>query len=165
MLTIVVLAFFWLLSRNPADEQSTATTCVGCEDTSGNSAPSTTEYEPFPPLFVGVRDDRAPVDPVSVATAPGPRENEVLTTAHFTRINDPSLPRCSTMLAPEGILLTVLNVDNGQSTECTNTQGIDRPSDIGIVLHTDVFAEIGDLADAPLPVRISWEDEEDEADE
>jgi hypothetical protein len=31
-----------------------------------------------------------------------------------------------------------------------------------MVMHTDVFAEIGDLVDAPLNVRVSWEETEDE---
>lgn len=61
------------------------------------------------------------------------------------------------MLAPDGALLTVTNVDNGQSTTCTNTQGITIPPGVGMVLGTDVFAKIGDLADAPLPVRVRWD--------
>ncbi len=160
-LTISVLAIYWLASSGSSnDNASPQVPCADCDDDAGNSAPSTTEYVPFPPLFVGGDEDAAPLDPISIATAPEPSATEVLTTAQFVRINDDSgTPRCSTMLAPEGHILTVLNVDNGQSTTCTNTQGIEVPHGVGMVMGTEVFAQIGDLADAPLPVRVSWEDE------
>ena len=169
LVTVSVLALLWVFSSgSDNDGQSSEVPCADCEDDSGNSAPPTTAYEPFPPLFVGGGEDPAPPDPVSIATAPEPAANEVRTTTQFVRIRDTtdaegnpitSVPRCSTMIAPEGALLTVLNVDNGQSTTCTNTQGIQVPPGVDMVMGTDVFALIGDLSDAPLPVRISWEDE------
>ncbi len=160
LLTVSVLALIWLFSSGSSnDDQSSTVPCADCKDDSGNSAPSTTGYVPFPPLFVGGEEDPTPLDPISIATAPEPNANEVLTTTQFVRINDTDTPRCSTMLAPEGVILTVLNVDNGQSTTCTNTQGIDVPPGVDMVMGTDVFALIGDLSDAPLPVRVSWEDQ------
>ena len=160
LITISVLALFWVFSSGSSNnKQSSDASCTSdCGDNAGNSAPSTTEYVPFPPLFVGGEEDAAPPDPISIATAPEPSANEILTTTQFVRINDLSTPRCSTLLAPEGLILTVLNVDNGQSTTCTNTQGIQLPPGVEMVMGTDVFALIGDLADAPLPVRVSWED-------
>ena len=162
LVTFSVLALFWVASSGSSnDNGSSGAPCADCNDDAGNSAPSTTEYVPFPPLFVGGDEEVAPPDPISIATAPEPSANEVLTTTQFVRINDDSgTPRCSTMLAPEGLILTVLNVDNGQSTTCTNTQGIDVPHGVGMVMDTEVFAKIGDLADAPLPVRVSWEDKQ-----
>ncbi len=158
LITVSVLALFWVFSGSSSNDSSSATTCAGCPDSAGNSAPSTTEYRPHPPLFLGgENNDATPPDPVSIATAPEPKANEFLTTTQFIRYSDVTVRRCSTMLAPEGALLTVFNVDNGQSTTCTNTQGIDVPVGVGMVIHTDVFAEIGDLVDAPLSVRVSWD--------
>ncbi len=167
LITVSVLALIWVFSGSTSNGSgSNSGACVGCD--AGNSAPSTTRYVPFPPLFVGGDNEGVPLDPVSIATAPAPNSNEILTTATFGRFNDStdaegnpvrSIPRCSTMLAPESALLTVTNVDNGQSTTCTNTQGFNVPPNIGIVIGTDVFAKIGDLANAPLPVRVSWEPE------
>ena len=163
LVTVSVLSLVWVFSSGSSNgDSSTATTCIGCADTAGNSAPSTTEYEPHPPIFVGGGGGGGvtPPDPVSVATAPEPNANEILTTTQFLRYGDTSgVRRCSTMLAPEGYELTVVNVDNGQSTTCTNTQGFPVPAGVGMVLDTVIFAEIGDLVDAPLPVRVSWEDE------
>lgn len=161
LITVSVLSLVWVFSSGSSNgDSSTATTCLGCADTSGNSAPSTTEYQPHPPIFVGGGDDETPPDPVIPATAPEPNANEIVTTTQFLRYGDTSgVRRCSTMLAPEGFELTVVNVDNGQSTTCTNTQGFPVPAGVGMVLDTVIFAEIGDLVDAPLPVRVSWEDE------
>lgn len=168
LITVTVLALFWVFNGGSSDnDTSSATPCAGCVDDAGNSAPATTEYEPYPPLFVGGDDNAGAADPVSIATAPEPSGNQILTTTQFVRYNDATdaagnplsgrKPRCSTLLAPDGALLTVKNVDNGQSTTCTNTQGIAIPPGVGMVMGTDAFAEIGDLSDAPLPVRVSWD--------
>jgi hypothetical protein len=59
-------------------------------------------------------------------------------------------------LAPWGKTLTVTNTDNGQTTTCLNSISTSLPEGVDIVLHTDIFTLISDLADAPAPVRISW---------
>jgi hypothetical protein len=48
------------------------------------------------------------------------------------------------------------NTDNGQTTTCLNSVSTPLPAGVDIVLHTDIFTQISDLADAPVPVRISW---------
>jgi hypothetical protein len=53
-------------------------------------------------------------------------------------------------------VLKVVNIDNGQSITCANTLGMAVPGGADIVLDTDVFTRIGNLADAPVPVRVSW---------
>lgn len=162
LVTVSVLSLVWVFSSGSSNgDGSTATTCIGCIDTTGNHAPSTTEYKPHPPIFFGGEEDETPQpDPVSIATAPEPNPNEIVTTTQFLRYGDTSgVRRCSTMLAPEGYELTVTNVNNGQSTTCTNTQGFEVPPGVGMVMDTVIFSEIGDLVDAPLAVRVSWEDE------
>jgi len=52
--------------------------------------------------------------------------------------------------------LTVTNTDNGQTTTCVNSLSTPLPAGVDIVLHTDDFVLISDLADAPVPVHISW---------
>ena len=64
---------------------------------------------------------------------------------------------CTTLLAPDGRDAHGRStLDNGQTTTCINTLGTPLPAGVDIVLHTDMFTLIGDLADAPVPVRISW---------
>ena len=55
-----------------------------------------------------------------------------------------------------GATITVVNIDNGLSTTCTNTLGFPVSPEITISLDTDVYITIADLVDAPIPVRISW---------
>jgi len=104
-----------------------------------------------------VGGDEQPILPeaVNVAVPPPAGINQVLAKASFRRYTAGSR-QCTTLLAPDGALLTVENIDNGQITTCTNTLGMTMPTGADIVLHTDVFGEIGDLADAPLPVHVSW---------
>jgi hypothetical protein len=52
--------------------------------------------------------------------------------------------------------LTVTNTNNGQTTTCLNSTSTALPAGVDIVIHTDVFTTISGLADAPVPVRISW---------
>ena len=52
--------------------------------------------------------------------------------------------------------MTVTTPDTGQTTTCLNSLSTPLPAGVDIVLHTDDFVLISDLADAPVPVHISW---------
>ncbi len=93
---------------------------------------------------------------VDTVTPRGPTATEATGHASFRRYTDPSKRPCTTALAPWGATLTVTNTNNGQTTTCVNSISTPLPAGVDIVIHTDVFALISDLADAPVPVRISW---------
>ena len=157
LFTLAALPALWVFSRESAaisksPNVGAAGVDLGLE---ANSAPSTTAYEPQPPLFVG--GEGQPVRPgvVDIAVPPPAGGNETIARASFRRYAAGSR-QCTTLLAPNGATLTVVNIDNGQTTKCINTLGMAMPVGADIVLHTDVFGEIGDLADAPVPVRVSW---------
>jgi hypothetical protein len=63
---------------------------------------------------------------------------------------------CATPLVEVGRVLTVTNLDNGQSTRCVNVSARDLPKGQVVVLGDAVFQLIGDLAQAPVPVQVSW---------
>jgi len=155
--TLVALPALWVLNRESAATSGAPNIgAAGVDIRSGaDAAPETTAYEPEPPLFVG--GDQVPVPPAAVVVAvpPPTGANEVTAKASFHRYSAGSR-QCTTLLAPDGALLTVENIDNGQKTTCTNTLGMAMPAGADIVLNTEVFGEIGDLADAPLPVHVSW---------
>ncbi|MDP2290223.1 MAG: hypothetical protein Q8M22_03490 [Actinomycetota bacterium] len=167
LFTVLALPALWVLNRESAATSSAPTVgAAGVEVASpevvapigDQAAPTTAPYVPDPPLFVsGESDAEAPSGPavVNVAVPPAPGPTEVVGNASFRRFAAGSR-QCTTLLAPDGASLTVVNVDNGQTTTCTNTYGMAIPAGADIVLHTDVFSEIGDLADAPVPVRVSW---------
>ena len=76
--------------------------------------------------------------------------------ASFSRYTDPLNHPCTIVAAPDGVTVKVVNVNNGMSTTCHNVFGMYVPPGVDIILHTDDFATISDLADAPIVVRVSW---------
>ncbi|MEQ1699791.1 MAG: hypothetical protein ABMA25_06755 [Ilumatobacteraceae bacterium] len=157
--TVVALPALWVLNRESATTSSAPKVgAAGVEvvaDAGANTVPATEPYQPQPPSFVGGDEQPDTPDQINVAIPPAPGANQVVAEASFKRYSAGSR-QCTTLLAPDGALLTVENIDNGQTTTCTNTLGMAIPAGADIVLHTDVFGEIGDLADAPVPVRVSW---------
>ena len=63
---------------------------------------------------------------------------------------------CSTVLAPSGAHIKVVNIDNGQSVSCINTLGVSIPLGADMAIDINLYVRIADLVDAPVPVRISW---------
>jgi hypothetical protein len=121
-----------------------------------DTAPQTSAYEPGTPMFVGGEDEPTPPGVIDVAVPPAPGANEELVKASYSRYEGATGSVCTATFAPQGATLTVTNIDNGQSTRCVNTYGKRPPSGADMVLDTDVYTEIGDLSDAPIPVRVSW---------
>ena len=155
--TLVALPALWVLNRESATTSGAPNVGAAGVDIKGavEAAPITTAYQPEPPLFVGGDDVPVPPAAVVVAVPPPTSANQVDARASFHRYSEGSR-ECTTLLAPAGALLTVENIDNGQTTTCINTLGMAIPAGADMVLHTEVFSEIGNLADAPLPVHVSW---------
>jgi hypothetical protein len=63
---------------------------------------------------------------------------------------------CAFPYARGGTVLTVTNLDNGHSTTCTVALKKTLPGGQLIVLDTPIFQELGDLIEAPIPVRVTW---------
>jgi hypothetical protein len=156
--TLVALPALWVLNRDSASTSGAPNAAaVGVEvESAGGNAPTTTAYEPTPPLFVGGDDAPTPPGLINVAVPPAPGANERVMNASFHRYMNSVGQPCTTLLAPDGAALTVVNLDNGQATTCTNTLGLAVPAGVDIVLNTAQFTLIGNLADAPVPVRVSW---------
>ncbi len=154
VLTLVALSTLWVFSHNSAASSSNGA--------GGGlplpTVPPTTAYRPSPPLFVG--GDPNPVQPgvVPIAVPPAPGPNDVLAKASFHRYVGLVGFSCTTALAPDGATMTITNVDNGQKIVCTNTTqaGVVIPAGTDLVIDTALYVSIGDLADAPLSVRVSW---------
>ena len=148
--TVVALMGLWIANRSSSAASGDTATSVAA------TPPPTTAYEPSAPLFVG--GDEAPTPPqvVQIAVPPKPSANEVLMKASFHRYQDATVAVCTTLLAPDGATLRVVNIDNGQAVTCANRLGMAVPAGADIVIDTNVFTRIGDLADAPIPVRVSW---------
>ena len=154
--TVAALPALWIINRNDAGSAAPALGAAGVPPVGANQAPSTSTYTPDAPVFLNGPPSGADPAVVDIIIPPGPTSTEASGRASFRRYADPSKRPCTTALAPWGKTLTVTNTDNGQTTTCLNSISTPLPVGVDLVLHTDVFALISDLADAPVPVRISW---------
>lgn len=145
IITIVALPTLWLTSR---DEASDGTLNPVAAAVNGGS-----------PVFM-VGPTAPPVPEPEVAT-PAPVADQVTGRATFRRWDSATVAQlrnypCHTTVAPVGARVTVTNVNNGRSVPCVNTGAETAATNAIIVLHTEALLSIGDLADAPLPVRVTW---------
>ena len=156
VLTLVALPALWLASRNSAASVSPVGD-PGAPTTAAATAPPTTAYVPQPPLFVGgdAEPQLPPVINVAVPPAPGP--NEQLAQASFHRYLGIVGTTCTAPLAPDGVILTITNVNNGLQVSCTNSAtSVAVPGGADLVIDTALFVRFADLNDAPITVRVSW---------
>jgi hypothetical protein len=153
--TLVALPAIWLFDRDdPAASSSVA--AVGIPTPEVAEAPAQVTVETEVPVFLDntvVVVAPAVID-VALPDAPGP--NEIEGTASYKRFDATLEKKCSAPRAPSGVLLTITNIDNGLSITCRNTMGVSIPYGITVGIDTDLFIEIADLADSPVPIRLSW---------
>lgn len=160
--TVVALPSLWLLESGKTSNGSTvATAAAGVASPTPGAAsdtpgPTTTAYVPELPSFLDGPAAGAPPAVVNIAVPAAPTQNQPKVLASFRRYDDAASHPCTTLLAPSGSVITLTNVDNGLTTTCRNVLGVNLPQGVEIVVHTDVFTTIADLADAPVSVRLSW---------
>lgn len=129
------------------------------EETTGDvpTTPAPIVTEPETPVFL---ENTVPVVPpavIDIARPAAPTGNLFEGTASFKTYESTTILRpCTFPKAPRNAVVTVTNIDNGLSVQCTNTLAVTAPRDADIGLDTDVFVEIADLVDAPVPVRVTW---------
>jgi len=121
------------------------------------NAPSTTEMTPAVPAFLPP-EDSGPAPEIITVNVPAPPSGTVIKgVASFIRWPETlGLRPCATPNALIGAIITVTNLNNGRSIECNNVSIERLPGEAVIIVHTDVFLELADLVDAPIPVQISF---------
>jgi hypothetical protein len=101
----------------------------------------------------------APPDVIDIAVQAPPKATSALGHATFRRWAPGTAPvtnPCATPLAKVGTVVVVTDTDNGQYTSCVNVSRAPLPAGEVVVLDSSVFAHIADLAQAPVPVRLTW---------
>lgn len=76
--------------------------------------------------------------------------------ASFKRLPNGAETGCATNAVPLGTKVTVQNLNNGRKVKCTNINIGYIPPGVDIVLNTQLFANLANLVDAPLPVELTW---------
>lgn len=156
--TLVALPALWVFNRSDSARTGAPAVAVAGVDAGrvgSNTAPIDT-YVPEVPVFLGNKPPPADPAVVNVVVPAIDTGNQATAKASYRRYDDASKSPCTTLLVPFNTMLTVTNLDNGQSVQCLNSFGIALPAGVEIVIHTDLFTKISDLADAPAPVRITW---------
>jgi hypothetical protein len=142
------------------DTDTSASATDGSSASTGSSSvipgmPGSSNGEPAAPAYL-----EGPTSSAVTATAPiaSPSTNVGLRgTARYERFSSYYPNRaCRVPAAPMWAVVTVHNLDTDRTTSCLNSSiSPTGQSDIATV-DIDVFLEIADLADAPLPVELTW---------
>lgn len=165
LVSMVALPALWFMQKDDSAPGNAAVAVAavdgGLPAPADTEAPSAPESSPGPadPAFLGAPDATlpAPTDVLAVNVPPLEVSNVIPAIADYRRFGEPGMQRaCATPLAQLGAEVTVRNVDNGRTATCHNVSIAPLNGEILIVLHTDVFLELADLIDAPLPVELSW---------
>jgi hypothetical protein len=154
--TVAALPAMWVINRNDAESAAPKLGAAGAPQVGADTAPPTSAYKPDRPIFLDGPTPGVGPAVVDIVVPRAPTSTEATGKASFRRYPDATRRPCSTSLAPWGALLTVTNTNNGQSTTCINSTSGPLPAGVDIVIHTEIFTSISDLADAPVPVRITW---------
>jgi rare lipoprotein A len=122
------------------------------------TAPTTTTTPPplpTPPPIVTTTAPPTVIAPLTANPTGSSQEGE----ATFIRYDDArwGARTCAHLTIPKGITVTITNLDNGKSTTCVvrDRGPFGSPSRI-IDLDSEVFAELADLSDGVIQVRITW---------
>ncbi len=93
---------------------------------------------------------------VEIAVPGSASANAKLTHASYRgRLSGADHP-CAIASIQVGMTIDVLNLHNGHTTTCTVVGAPATGDRAPLVLDDDGFLELADLADQPIPVRISW---------
>lgn len=155
----------WLLNRDIGDSSASGDTVtettappVASTPTTENDASSPVTNDPMAldeSIYLSGDGTEQPDLVVDVAV-PAAEQGEVMSArATFSRnFTAPAL--CVGGPDEVGTVLTVTNVNNNRSTECTvvSGAGIIEPEAGTIVLERSVYLQIADASDAPVPVEI-----------
>ena len=151
LLTVVVVptVIFFTGGESQTD---VATVAVAGVDVAASSSESS---EPPAPIILS-----GPTGATPTGTAPisYPSDDAVRLTgpASFSSFNGAPVTVCNCPEAPYGVALVIKNLNNGRSIACSNVMMPSTPANVTIVLHTQLFVELSDLANAPIPVSITW---------
>ena len=146
-LTLLVLPIVWPKSGGESTTQTTITTTTAAPQVGGVEIPS--------PVFLG---GPAPIAPSGTAAIAYPQVlgKTVTGLASYVTTGYAEKPICSAIDAPNGITITITNINNGRRITCTNIFSLLVPNGISVVMHITVFEKLADVVDAPIPVKITW---------
>ncbi len=166
ILTMAALPALWLFSTDQAAEQGAGVAALGVDGGLPAAAPAAQtaatvdgfgDTEPGAPVFMAGPTVPSPQEQTVHYADPGTHQSAT-GSANYLRF-DPgtgSARPCQVPTAPFGAAITVSNLNNGRQASCLNVSITPIAGPWIAVLDTEVFLEIADLVDAPLPVTLTW---------
>jgi len=131
---------------------ATPTTAVPVVSTTPTVPTTPADNDPAPVFLEGPSAKGATEAP-AIGVPAAPTVATITTKANYRSTISP-IDSCPVAGVETGTRITVTNLDNGHAVSCIANRVYTDGSD-GIVLHTDTFAQIADLTDAPIPVDIT----------
>ncbi|MEN9805311.1 MAG: hypothetical protein RIS41_2158 [Actinomycetota bacterium] len=151
-IVVTVLAVIVSLASGSGDEteESAPGVSVNLADEPGATSPADPAFLP------GANAVDAPE--IITVNIPAPPTGTVIAgRASFVRWPQTlGLAPCATPHALIGAKITVTNLNNARSVVCDNVSIESLGGGNTIIIHSDVFLEIADLVDAPIPVEIEF---------
>ena len=136
---------------NPAAPSTPA--AVAAIPPSTDAAMATADETPDDsPVFLDGPSNDAGDRPPEIAVPVAPTGDRITTKATF-RSNVGSRTGCSIPGILNGATITVVNLDNNRSVTCTTVVALNGSAP-ELVMHPDLFSQIADPTDAPIPVEI-----------
>jgi hypothetical protein len=151
-LTIAALPALWYANRpdSGAPTVAIAGVDVGQAATASSASIDDADDDEAPVFFDGpTAQVGAGVAEIAVPVAP---TAERLTTRATFR-SDVARGTCHVSTVSNAQSITVVNIDNNRSLTCTTVLAPSTAGD-GLVMHPELFSQIADLTDAPIPVEI-----------
>ena len=151
-LTVILLPFMFVgdgKSSESSSDSSISTTLAVPGVASDN--------EPANPAFLPIEGNSAVPEIITVNVPATPEGTRLKGNSTFIRWPQTmGLRPCATPHALIGAVVTVRNLNNGRTLKCDNVSIQTLTGNNVIVIHTELFTDIADLVDAPLPVEISF---------
>lgn len=115
--------------------------------------PPTTAPGATPPVFMDGEEPEPGSQTIAIAVPPRPSGERFEVEATYSS-TVPSVGQCLVDgTVPTGRTVTVVNLNNGLTATCTTALGGFRQT-AAVVLHTELFATIADVTDAPVSVEV-----------
>lgn len=150
-LTLVALPALWWANQSDdaAPNVATAGISVGAQTA---TRPADAEANDPAPVFLDGPSGQVGAGLAEIAVPAPPAIARITTTATF-RNDLGSSATCALPGVGNGARITVVNLDNNRSITCT---AVLAPSGAGdqLVMPAELFSQIADLTDAPIPVEI-----------
>ena len=162
--TLIALPAIWLFTRDEATNGNAVPTAAvaGVETPAGAGAATTdSAVDPFGtsgPIFVDGPTTPPKPAVIQIVVPAAPEGEYVDGGATYARvIGQGAADSCSAPNADFGATLTITNRDNGRTITCVNRHPAVLGPGLEVKLTTAQFEPIGQIVDAPIPVRISWD--------